>query len=209
MWLAPLRGDGGRMIDATGDSLPYRITAGDSVAWSRAFAGYAPGDGWTLRYTFVGATAVYTVDAAADGDGYRFAPAVDITATFMPGEYRLVESLVREVAAPTQEDPDATRTERATVGVARIAVDPDWAAATDPVDPRSAARRILDAIDAVLEKRATHGEQEVTINGRAIKYIPIPELLALRDRYRMDVAREDAACGGRPIVGRLSVRFAR
>lgn len=78
------------------------------------------------------------------------------------------------------------------------------------LDTRSAAKRALDAIEAKLAGRAESGVAEYQIDGRAMKYIAIPDLIVLRDRYRMDVAREDAAnraAKGLAPAGRIAVRW--
>lgn len=54
----------------------------------------------------------------------------------------------------------------------------------------SHAQKVLDAIEAVLEKRATLDQQRYSIADRELVRTPIPELLLLRDRYRSEVRRE-------------------
>ena len=64
----------------------------------------------------------------------------------------------------------------------------------------------------MLQGRASSGVAEYQIAGRQLRHIPIPELLTLRDRLRMDVAREDAAnavASGASVPGRIAVRFGR
>ena len=61
---------------------------------------------------------------------------------------------------------------------------------------------MLDAINAFLET----GDQvagQVQIADRRIAMIPIPDLLALRDRYLAEVARED----GQGVGGRVYTRL--
>lgn len=76
-------------------------------------------------------------------------------------------------------------------------------------DTRSQARRTLEAIEATLEGRSTSATAEYEIAGRKMKFIPVTDLLVLRDRYRVDVAREDAAtraAAGLSNPGRIYVR---
>jgi hypothetical protein len=78
------------------------------------------------------------------------------------------------------------------------------------IDTRSAIKRALDAIEAKLAGRAESGVAEYQIEGRAMKYIAIADLLVLRDRYRMDLAREEAAnraAKGLAPAGRIAVRW--
>jgi hypothetical protein len=95
------------------------------------------------------------------------------------------------------------------VGTGTLSVRPSFAVATDG---RTHARKVLDAIEAVIEGRATSEVAEYQIAGRELRYIPIPELLQLRDKYRGEVLREDAAsraARGLPDPRRVFVRFAR
>ncbi|SFO63572.1 hypothetical protein SAMN05216567_101887 [Variovorax sp. OK605] len=74
-------------------------------------------------------------------------------------------------------------------------------------DVRSHARRTLDAIEAVLEGRATSATAEYEINGRRLKYIPLNELHAMRSKYQREVAAEEGKSGPRGVSGRIAVRF--
>ena len=63
-------------------------------------------------------------------------------------------------------------------------------------DARSHVQRVLDAIEAVLEKRATLDQEQYRINNRELRRTPIADLLKLRDRYRGELARMKAASKG-------------
>ena len=91
-----------------------------------------------------------------------------------------------------------------------ITVLPDVAEATS-YDGRSHARRMLAAIEAMLEGRATDGDLDViktSVGGRQTDF-DLPTLVKMRQQYAAAVASEDAqelaAIGGRP--GILQVRF--
>ena len=84
-----------------------------------------------------------------------------------------------------------------------------------PVDEPDGRRwtptsRALEAVESMLEGRASSATHRYEIAGRMLQNYPIPELLMLRDRLRQDVAREDAAAAmaaGRAPRGRIQVRF--
>jgi hypothetical protein len=176
------------------DTEPTRINAGDTARWLKSLADYPASAGWALAYTLVSAAQRYTFSGTASGDDFLVNVAASTTTGWAAGSYawRAQVSRAGEVY---------------TVAEGQVEVAPAFGAA---VDARSAARRGLDAINAVLENRATAGVAEVTIGGRAVKHIPLPELLALRDRYRIDVAREEAAArsaAGLAPAGRVAVRF--
>ena len=73
---------------------------------------------------------------------------------------------------------------------------PDIAQLAAGHDARSHVQRVLDAIEAVLEKRATLDQEQYRINNRELRRTPIADLLKLRDRYRMELQRAKAARNG-------------
>lgn len=147
-----------------------------------------------LAYTLVNATQRYTFGATQMGDNYLVNISAATTAAYVAGSYdfRATVSKAGEVF---------------TVSQGRMAVTPAFGVA---VDARSQARRTLEAIDATLEGRASSATAEYEIAGRKMRFIPIPELLQLRDRLRRDVAGQDAAAAVAKGLGnpnRIYVRF--
>lgn len=59
----------------------------------------------------------------------------------------------------------------------------------------SHAEKVLSAIEATLESRATKEQSELTIAGRQVKYISLTELLKIRQEYKQIVAQEKIANG--------------
>lgn len=175
-------------------SEPSSINAGDTAKWLISLADYPASDGWALAYTLVNASTRITFSAAAQGDDHlvNIAPATTNGWAVGDYDYRAVASLSGESY---------------TVRSGRISIKPAFSAA---VDVRSHARRTLEAIEATLEGRASSATAEYEIAGRKMKYIPVPELMVLRDRFRADVRNEDAAArvaSGAANPGRVFVRF--
>ncbi len=174
---------------------PSSVNAGDTWRWTRSLADYPASAGWALSYTLINASAKITVNASASGDDHAVTVAAATTAGYAAGTYdwRARVSKAGEVY---------------TVGEGRITVRNAYAAST--FDARSHARKTLDAIEAVIEGRASSSTAEYQIAGRQLKYIPVADLLALRDKYRAEVLREDAAAAvaaGLPDRRRVFVRF--
>ncbi len=172
---------------------PTRIAKGDTVKWTRTLPDYPADDGWVLSYEFVNSAARFTAAGSASGSDHLVTLAASTTTAYTAGTYDWRARVTKT-------------SEVYTIGTGRVTVDASFAAA---VDARSQARRTLEAINAVLEGRADSSVQEYEIAGRRMKHIAIPELLVLRDRYRADVAREDAAAraaAGLPNPGRIYVR---
>jgi hypothetical protein len=178
-------------------AIPASITAGDTVSWTRDLAAYPRSAGWSLHYALVGMASVYAIQASAgsNADGFAMKVLATDSAGWAPGDYT-----VQEYA--TQVDGT-----RETVGISRITVLVNLAlVGSAGTDTRSPARRIYQAISAVLEGRATEAELEVQVNGRTIKYIPVTDLLVLRNAMRIELANEHKALTGIDL-SKLYVRF--
>lgn len=78
---------------------------------------------------------------------------------------------------------------------------------SDGYDGRNHQERVLEAIEAVLERRATLDQERYRINNRELYRTPIPELLKLRDRYKAELTRMNAAKSGRLFDQAVRVRF--
>lgn len=184
------------------DEPPYRepatVVAGDTVRWRKCLPQYPTADGWTLKYRLINAQNHYDIVAFSAGDHeYEIDVLASTTAAWAPGTY----------AWQAYVDNGS---DRFTVGQGTLRVLPNLAGQTAGYDARSHARRALEAIEAVLERRASEAHLEYEIAGRRLRFIPVAELLALRDRYRMEVrAEEDAerAAAGLAPRNKIRVRF--
>ena len=161
-------------------SEPKTIQAGDSVSWSRTASGCSAADGWVVHYALRGPS---QIDLQADGNGEVFTVTVgaSVSAGWLAGDY------VFSCFAKRGAD------ERKTLATGRVTILPDFAS-TNP-DARSHAKRMLDAIEATLEKRATKDQMSYQVDGLAISRIPIPDLIQLRNKYRREYRREQEAAG--------------
>lgn len=181
------------------DHVPATLQAGDTIRWYRDLPDYPASAGWELTYVFLG-PATYTIAATADGDRHMLQVDAGTSSTWEVGGYTWQASV-------------SLGGDRYTVDRGHVEVDADLAHAPAGYDPRSHARRVLDAIEATLEGRAGAVESETTINGRSIQFIPFEELLKLRDRYRAMVrAEDDATTAGGDLssrFGKIMTRFVR
>lgn len=62
-------------------------------------------------------------------------------------------------------------------------------------DPRSPARIILDAINAVLAGRATQLQQQVRVGDKFIRYLSYDQLIKWREFYAVEVRKEEGKAG--------------
>jgi hypothetical protein len=180
---------------------PLELRAGDTWKWTREDLSDTPAPTWTLTYRFKNAGGGFEIVATASGANFAVSVVKATTAAIAPGSYTW------------QAFVDAGG-ERYQVDHGTLKVLPDYGAgvATVALDDRSHARKVLTAIEAILESRATKDQEEYTIAGRSLKRTPIPELLILRDRYRLEVSREVVAeriANGLGDPRRIGIRFNR
>jgi hypothetical protein len=163
------------------DGEPSRVIAGDTVIWRRAdlLTDY-PSASYSLHYRgrrAGDATASFNVSANSD---YQVTVAAAATEKWTPGVYHWQAYVTR-----TSDSARVTVAEGTFEVVANRA--------TSTADPRSHAARMVAAIEALLEGKATDDVDEYSINGRSLKKIPVAELLKWRDRYKAEALREKAA----------------
>lgn len=172
--------------------MPAQIIAGDSLRLVIAVGDYPASAGWAVALVLqaLAGAAPMTVNASDGTAEWVIALSSAASADLTPGAYRYL------IAATKDGN-------RSTIETGQVEVLPDPAAAA--TDQRSAARRALDAIDAVLESRASSEDMEFTFeDGRALKKVPHVDLLALRRHYARIVARESSkGRGPRRVMMRL------
>jgi hypothetical protein len=176
---------------------PREARAGLTWEWERELSDYPAGT-WTLKYWFKQLAAVgarFSITATASGTKHAISVAAATTVAYTAGDY----SWSAVVTAGSQ----AFEVDR---GVLKLLPRYDADAA---LDDRSHARTVLDAIEAVIENRATKDQEEYSIAGRSLTRTPIAELLALRDKYKAEVQRETLEENARNGIqgGKLVVRL--
>jgi hypothetical protein len=178
------------------------LVVGDTLEFLTTIADYPPSGGWTFKIRLVpisGSATPVLLTATTSGTDYLIQIAPATTAGWTAGEYSWSSWVEKTGARYTVES-----------GLTEILADPSLVLTNDT---RSHARKVLTAIEAVLEGRASLDQQEYTIGNRSLKRTPIEDLLVLRDKYRMEVGNEAAqdqiASGGsNPRLIRLNFRRA-
>ena len=161
---------------------PTEARAGDTWKWTKTLADYPASEGWALTYRFKSATAAFEVAASASGDDYSVTVAATTTDDIAAGFYTWVAQV-------------SLAGEKYTVDSGPFTVNPDFhtGTASAAYDGRSHARIVLDAIEAVIEGRASRDQEAYEIAGRSLKRTPIADLLKLRQHYKAELAAEEAA----------------
>lgn len=175
---------------------PVELRAGDTWLWERQDLVDYPAGTWNLKYALKNAASHIEISAAASGVYHRVTVAMATTLGYTAGIYSMV--------AYVESASERYEVERRSIEV--LAAFANAAA----LDNRSHSRTVLDAIEAVIESRATLDQQEYTIGSRSLKRTPLADLIMLREKYRGlvyteeqgDLARQGKGGGGR-IVMRL------
>lgn len=175
-------------------SLPYspptRAYAGDTIQWQRLNGSYYPTAGWSIEVTLRNAGAVHTFQSAPAGLAHVLTITPAQSSLLDEGSWSLLETYTNGI-------------DRFTGAQNTIQILPSL---TLPADNRTHARKVLDAIEAVIVGTASSSTSEMTIAGRTLKHIPPRELLDLRDRYKQEVLQEERAAGQGKST-RVYVRF--
>ena len=172
---------------------PSKITAGITLDVDVALTAY-PATDWTLTAYIKGPQAI-TLTAVKTGSLHTFSATAAVTATWTAGDYWY--------SIRATDGTDIVEIESST-----LAIGDDLGASLTSYDGRKHAERVLEAIEAVIEGRATSDQQSYKINNREIVRIPIADLLRWRDKYRAEVSMiKSAATLGGGLGQRVNVRF--
>lgn len=173
--------------------IPAKISAGLTFDAALRFDNY-PAPDWSLSLLLRGPSNI-TLNATADGNLHRFHALAGVTETWKAGQYAY--SLRAKRGADVVE-----------LAAGSLAVLPDLEAMPEGADVRTPAQIALEAIEAVIAKRATMDQERYRIGNRELYKTPIADLIKLRDMYRSEVQREkQAACGANPWGRRVLVSF--
>ena len=168
------------------------IVAGDSANFTDEFPGYLASAGWQLSYVLMNIQKEHhvTYEATANGDGFERLIRPSDSAQLPAGIYE--RSAVLSLGDL-----------RKTYSLSSVNVLPD---PSNAYDSRSYPEKMLAAIEAVLENRASRIEAEYTTSsGRQLKLLSPDELIVLRSRFMREVnTQKNKALG---LSGRIVPRF--
>jgi hypothetical protein len=174
-----------------GEKIPDALRAGLSLRLTLIEPAF-PAPDWSLQLIVRGPGA-FDLTSVADGAAHRFEASAEVTGAWAPGAHWY------ELRALGPDD------EVLAVCDGPVEIRADLHAAEAGFDGRSHARKVLAAIEAVIENRATMDQQSYQINNRQLSRTPIGDLLKLRSFYRTEAAREKAAKRGSSLLGRRVV----
>lgn len=187
---------------------PTAITVGDSLGWTRDHSAvvYTDSSGdeqecsataWTLKYYAAGPDGVFNITASATGQDFIVSLTATQTANWSTGFY---EWRAYAINGANRYEIDRGKWELLA----------DFTKQIKGYEARSHARIVLEAINAVMEDKATADQMSLSIGGRSLSRYSFQELLFVKAQYEAIVAKEEAeaavARGDNPSK-RILVRF--
>ena len=180
---------------------PDSFTAGEYVQWIKSLSDDFPAsDSWALKYylTKEGKTIELTASQYGTTDDYLvqipFATSID----YQPGIYKW-QAFVEKA------------TERYLVDSGEVEILVSYInKTTGGYDSRSHVEKVLDALEARLEGRATREQNDMVIGGETISVMPITSLLAWKTHYvelRRNEIRKQRIKNGKGHSDTILVRF--
>lgn len=178
--------------------VPNRIITGLTTKFVLSPKDYPATDGWSLRFDAMGTGGSLSVASVANGAAHTITISAERSSTMAAGSYSY------QVVAVLGEE--AYLVESGVIEVQRGLL----SAAGSGYDPRPHCKVVLDAIEALLEAKATADQASMMIGSRRLDRYPIGDLLMMRDRYRAEWARYQLSERLRSGTGygpTISVRF--
>ena len=160
--------------------VPSELQLGDFWAWKRDdLASDYPVADYSLSYEFNlidGSTASnFTLTATESGDEYIIS--TSSTTSYTVGNYNWISYITR-----------SSDSARVKLEEGYVEIQDNYA--TTSASVRSHAKKVLDAIEAVIENRASMDQQSMSIAGRSLSRMSINDLMTFRDRYKAEYLKE-------------------
>jgi len=159
------------------DREPEQFRAGDTLKFKIYVPDFYPADGWVMSYDFVSASGNYTVTGTDNGDGsHLISETAANTAKWAPGTYSFQGYVTKGQ-------------ERYTLRTGQIEILQNLATQSN-IDTRSHVKKVLDALEATIEGKASKDQQSYTIAGRTLSRLSPSELIKWHNHYKALYAKE-------------------
>ena len=160
---------------------PSELVIGDYWAWKRSdladdypIATYD----WSYNAILEGSgTTKFSISASESGTEYIIEVASAVTTTYTAGIYHWTGYITRTADS-----------ERIALDSGTFKLVPNTAIST--ADPRSHVKKTLDALEAMIEGRATKDQQSYSINNRSLTRMTMVEILEWYDKYKFYYQQE-------------------
>ena len=185
-------------------NIPSTITAGDNVAWTETLTDY-PATSWSLAVDLRSKDRPpVTITTTPSG--------ADFSITILPAVSALWKSGIYNWQAYVYTGSPPNFTDKRTIERGTIEILPNLTTFSASDDPRSHVKKVLDALEAVIEGKATSDQLSYSIAGRSISKMSPTEILQWRDLYKAEYRNElnaENIAKGVSSSKRIGVRFNR
>jgi len=152
---------------------PTEFYPGDTLKWNRQDLSddYPASEGWSLTYYFRGPEGKFDISASADGDYFAVSVTPTTTATYKPGDYTWTTKVGLGSDVYTIDHGSCTvQTDLATKGAG--------------YDPRSHVKKVLDALEAAILKKASKDQLSTSVDGISIQRMTPEQILLWYSKYK-------------------------
>ena len=163
--------------------IPKIITVGTSVSWGFFLTDF-PASSWDLTYSLTMPGRSISISAVADGDNFLIELPYADTALYKAGVYDY------------QAHVDNGE-ERYLVDSGTVTITDDLSTKTCGNDGRTHTKRVLDAIEAVIENRASKTQLTQSAAGVEVQHMTMEQLISARDKYRVRYLNEQVLAGNK------------
>ena len=163
------------------------IIKGDTISWTYTYSDYSAVD-YEIWVALRGTTQVDIKDGESgvtitvDGTSWKIAITAVTTAAWTTGDYTYAVYVGK-----------SSFSERYQVESGPVTILADLATTSTTYDGRSHVKITLDAIEAVIQGRATVDQMAYSIQGRSLSKTPLEDLIKFRDVYKKEYSAEQQA----------------
>lgn len=165
------------------NKVPKSFTAGETIFWVFNSSKFSPKNGWRVIYILRSSKAAIDIEAKAEDDCHIVKLSSEETINYVPALY------CYQCFAKNEESK-----KQKLVETGYIEIKPNLAN-LDNYDGRSHVKKTLDALESVLEGKATRDQLSYSIAGRSISRMNPSEILQWRDKYRAEYVALKRRCG--------------
>lgn len=184
-------------------NIPSTFRAGDTLSWTESISDYPASAGWTLAFVLTKyGQSLITITASTSGDDYAISVLPATSRPWIPGIYSWQAYVYKESGDLI--------TEKYTLEFGQVTILPDITQAILTTDIRSHAKKVLDAIELLLEGKSTADVLSYSIGGRSLSKMSPEELIKWRSFYKTEYEREleaEAIAQGLDNPRRIGIRF--
>jgi hypothetical protein len=168
------------LTDQNAHREPQVIAAGDNVVFWRQLNDFSP-TVWTLKYVVRNQGNVYKFEATNDGGLFKVDLPSAETASWVPGKYLMGAYVV-----------NGSEQHQVRTAFPNLIVGPNLAVNPNGAPTVSFAAQALAAIERTILALTTRTVETASVNGSAYTLANIGDLFKLRERFKSEVAREEA-----------------